>query len=1499
MEATGLLGKLGKLKKLWGGKPATTTVTVKRHVQVGVPPAATMNHEKPVAKILDGITKKYQAKALPKLPVMVSRPKEYLWSDPKRRSLRKRTTKLWPAAEDVKVAVFDTPTRGNRARVRDDSMPAFKSTSLWTATDGRLHGFSMQTKGKGLWSHAAIPTRAGILAVVGVEPQQTVHVHPIANSAVVRRSKRIVIANTHQQQQQQNVRGQQQQRFVVQVGGRVFSSAALAVPPVPPARSSSPHASPAVVPQAIATKPSLPQPHTRSPDYSAPIALPPPVVTDESKHSRRYLWPSTVANTDTDTDTATTTTTTEPSSTNNSMDQQQAALWTLTSSNKAFVVTASTPAAPSSRPKPAPISAEPLRADGSLWTLSGDGSQPKKPQLWQPLSVSLKGLWRDATSFAGHAEERNHGQKLLWSQKEAKRTTDAIPERIRKAVTPDIKPVIKVGGGLWNAQTRHVDGDNADVVPKVDEQLWTASASPRLEPSTVPTSPLSTRETRQHMTTSATSTPERFISTLSTMAIDLPKATGNLWENRSVSVKKGKVIVSGSLLGLPEPEQAWRPTLRKSKSSLTVRPVEAVPEVEKIEVKVAGRLWNAPAPKPDLPAVPTFPLWTKETAQRTTAAKPERVVPAPRKMSIDLPKATGSLWDHRNVAVKKGKVVVSNSLWNLAEPVHAPVLRHSKSRRTLVAVPKTDAEKEKVVEVKVGGRLWTAPIPKVITPLPKETPLWTPATASRTTTAAPERGVKAVQKMSVDLPKATGSLWNMPQLQQDIVVKKGRVVVSGGLWNHQEKPAQRPALRKSKSSLTVLAMEKKEVDEEEVEKIEVKVAGRLWTATTSQSPPSRVVAADAPLWTKETALRTTTAMPERSIVVPRKMSLDLPKVTGPLWDNRYVVIKKGKIVVSTNCRTESSLQPPVLKRTKSSRTLIMERKDEEAEEVEKIEIKVVGRLLVAELPELPAPKEEIPVWIPAKEAPRTTDAIPVRLTAPTPKKVSSELPRATGSLWTGRDVVVKKGKVVVSTNLMNHAEALQPPPLQRSKSSITVIPVEKYETVKEVEIKVAGRLWTARAPSPPPPPATTLEAPLWTKDAAKRTTTAMPERVVTAPRKISVNLPKATGPLWDSRDVVVKKGKVVVGSSNLWSLQPPVQQAPTLRKSKSRVTLIAVEKAEAPETGKVEVKVAGRLWSATIPSTPTLPSTPMSPLWNKETAERTTTATPSGIAVSAPKKVATDVPLPKATGPLWGPDRQIVIKKSKVVISKDLWDHQQPAESPVLRKSKSSRTLIAVLNDDEEHRNELSVKVGGRLLTARTPSPPPAPLWTPSTPAVVAEPEPSYTWSKHTAARTTSQPPVRGVVLKKARNNHSGTMATGSLWGNQQSPPVLRKSRSPRTLIAIPDDNSEPKHTEQQQQFSLKIGRRVVTALPVEPSTLWTPAGAPPTEAIPGLSRTSTISSSDSSDVREGDDEVEMVVRRMKSGHGTLWTPNGDNDDVVVGKVTGSETKKRVVVGGR
>ncbi|CAZ79328.1 unnamed protein product [Tuber melanosporum] len=294
----------------------------------------------------------------------------------------------------------------------------------------------------------------------------------------------------------------------------------------------------------------------------------------------------------------------------------------------------------------------------------------------------------------------------------------------------------------------------------------------------------------------------------------LPKMVGGLW--------KPKIAVK------PFP-QLWtrRRSMRVEKQPVGVllwtretalRTTEATPERTKVSFipsdsplsKVSGNLWQKKTPegprglwkKPikTIPSAirPSVPLWSREKASRRTAAVPERLALVPKKsllVQADPPKASGTLWEPKAKAAPKG--------------------------------------------------LWVKPAVIATKPTAIRTVLWTAASASRTTSAAPVRSAVPKRVIEEPLPMVSGNMWQKKSPKK-----------SKGLW-----------------------------------KREIKTVGTFRKTV------------NTPLWSREGAARTTTAVPERAPFVPKPTSTKpLEPAIGDLWqpsltEKEVITLWKQKPVV--------------------------------------------------------------------------------------------------------------------------------------------------------------------------------------------------------------------------------------------------------------------------------------------------------------------------------------------------------------------------------------------------------------------------------------------------------------------------------------------------------------------------------------------------------------------------------------------------------------------------
>jgi hypothetical protein len=277
----------------------------------------------------------------------------------------------------------------------------------------------------------------------------------------------------------------------------------------------------------------------------------------------------------------------------------------------------------------------------SLWRRQV--SLPPHPSLWTVKRRST-GLWDaagDARTLKEIAIERQRSQKLLWSQKTASRTTDAKPERSKVSSKPTTIPLTKVAGGLW---TKKQSPENPGLWKRNVRRMTVAL-------DTVPQKvPLWAKETARRTTTKK---PERMTVKKSIQLDALPDVFGDLWEKRYQDSIEGLWDSSRRNSEGNLAQQLWSqytPTRTAApKPTPDIIPQQA--ETVKMDVLWTSRprrasLWEAPQPSTGTPSPQSnySYTWRKETASRTTEAKPSRSVPVPRKNTGKVEKARGMLW---------------------------------------------------------------------------------------------------------------------------------------------------------------------------------------------------------------------------------------------------------------------------------------------------------------------------------------------------------------------------------------------------------------------------------------------------------------------------------------------------------------------------------------------------------------------------------------------------------------------------------------------------------------------------------------------------------------------------------------------------------------------------------------------------------------------------------------------------------------------------------------
>ena len=265
---------------------------------------------------------------------------------------------------------------------------------------------------------------------------------------------------------------------------------------------------------------------------------------------------------------------------------------------------------------------------------------PSQPALWVP-PISATGLWNitggpQAKSLKEIAEDRKRQQKKLWHRSTAKRTTEAVPERTRTQFVPSNEPLPKVSGSLWQKKQ-----------PERPKGLWqrqlsTKTVAPDILP---PRVPLWSKNSASRTTKLK---PERSEKAKKPRKLpELQKALGPLWA-KPVPETPAPLWKPPQLTRLPS---LWTPTDPPApKPPRTHTPCEeeklpATPTTLWLPPKEEEKdtLWQLPKEEA-LPSPSSNPLWSKETAKRTTQLRPTRSLSTPRKDGMTFEKAVGMLW---------------------------------------------------------------------------------------------------------------------------------------------------------------------------------------------------------------------------------------------------------------------------------------------------------------------------------------------------------------------------------------------------------------------------------------------------------------------------------------------------------------------------------------------------------------------------------------------------------------------------------------------------------------------------------------------------------------------------------------------------------------------------------------------------------------------------------------------------------------------------------------
>lgn len=532
--------------------------------------------------------------------------------------------------------------------------------------------------------------------------------------------------------------------------------------------------------------------------------------------------------------------------------------------------------------------------EGSLWVKSRN-TTPEKPKLWRKAEIPQR-LWAADNNFNSSNTDMTITTKAvptvatthLWGKDNV--TTTPIfgdlsleSSRSRREFTP--KAFSAPPEGLWKMALTSEPLEMTAEVPRIS--LWGAADAAPIVVKNVPTKTLWQKDN--------TETPifadlplESFRSKKDHSTATLPMFSEGMWKKK---------------VALPERPQLWKP------------------------IPKATGLWDANAKTKTLAQISLErkakgtkkPLWSKERASRTTAKVPQRSPLAIVRISDDLtlPKATGDLWKPKS-PVRQAPV-----LWTAPKPVtqSAKPAKPAKPTATLLwgqgSGSKTTAavaERTKVPFIpsdaplaQVSGSLWKPkstdgpiglwkrPIKAVAaTTVAPSVPLWAARTASRTTSAVPQRlpVLKKKDTRSIILPPATGSLWQPPKRTPE-----------KGLWKAPAPPTRRPRSASllwashSAARTTTAIPVRTTVPKRLVEEPLKTVSGTLWKAPSNEPKKGlwkRTIPTVATyrktsttsLWSKESASRTTSAKPERAPFVPKvidEKSLTLSPATGDLW----------------------------------------------------------------------------------------------------------------------------------------------------------------------------------------------------------------------------------------------------------------------------------------------------------------------------------------------------------------------------------------------------------------------------------------------------------------------------------------------------------------------------------------------------------------------------------------------------------------------------------------
>lgn len=176
--------------------------------------------------------------------------------------------------------------------------------------------------------------------------------------------------------------------------------------------------------------------------------------------------------------------------------------------------------------------------------------------------------------------------------------------------------------------------------------------------------------------------------------------------------------------------------------------------------------------------------------------------------------------------------------------------------------------------------------------------LWIKETAKRTTDRVPERMDVGKFRPAEDVVvQFTGGLWAPPKEKPMLWQRQIKTVGSYGFPLQKSEMWQKETAKRS----TKLAPERLALKPTVKLELELqKVAGPMWGVKSparthprtlwNKTRPMEVLPTSSPLWTKEHASRTTTAIPIRITPVVRNITEPLVKATGDLWSKNPTVI---------------------------------------------------------------------------------------------------------------------------------------------------------------------------------------------------------------------------------------------------------------------------------------------------------------------------------------------------------------------------------------------------------------------------------------------------------------------------------------------------------------------------------------------------------------------------------------------------------------------------------